>query len=343
MPFTLNGVGTRYAGRGNVSAVQGDCPFCRRFVRLSSYDTRECFCVLFIPIIPLRKFRILNDCSICRRHHRIPFDQFQGDLTARIEPLRLAVEGSPGDVEARLRLVEGLMGFQMSAEAEQAAREALAVHPSDARLNRFLAGLLALRGKLRRDPFLPAGRRLRRRATRRAGPPSAGTCWPAARPPRPRASWSRRGASIRAIPSSLISSGRPWPGRSGGRKPWRLRAGREPGSRARRRPRPPAPHPGMQAGPRLSAHRPGTESRAAVVAVRPLGERPLAAAADHHGARAAGLLGLGLALVGLAVIFAATALWRQRQNEVYFDNGLKRPVRVTLDGEAFPSRPGRRW
>jgi len=55
MPYTLNGVGTRYYGRRNASQANGTCQSCNRWVALSSYDTRECFCLLFIPVIPLRR------------------------------------------------------------------------------------------------------------------------------------------------------------------------------------------------------------------------------------------------------------------------------------------------
>ena len=68
MPYTLNGIGTRYYGRRNASQANGTCQSCNRWAALSSYDTRECFCVLFIPVIPLRRFRIQNDCASCRRH-----------------------------------------------------------------------------------------------------------------------------------------------------------------------------------------------------------------------------------------------------------------------------------
>jgi hypothetical protein len=55
MPYTLNGIGTRYYGRRNASQANGTCQSCNRWVALSSYDTRECFCLLFIPVIPLRR------------------------------------------------------------------------------------------------------------------------------------------------------------------------------------------------------------------------------------------------------------------------------------------------
>jgi tetratricopeptide (TPR) repeat protein len=148
MPTTVNGIGTRYAGRKDESVVQASCSFCGRYASLSSYTTREFFCFLYIPLIPLRRFRIANQCSRCRRHYRTPFEDFQRQIDSEVSPLREAVRRSPNDPEARVALVEALMGFQMFADAEVAAREGAAAAPRHARLNRLTAQLLALRGDL---------------------------------------------------------------------------------------------------------------------------------------------------------------------------------------------------
>jgi hypothetical protein len=55
--------------------------------------------------------------------------------------------------------------------------------------------------------------------------------------------------------------------------------------------------------------------------------------------RRMGLL-LGLILLGCAVFFVGGALWTQRQADVYFDNGLRKPLQVTVDGETFALPPG---
>ena len=148
MPYTLNGVGTSYYGRRDLSVVQGTCSACGRLTNLSSYETTECFCVVFIPLIPLRKYRILNDCASCRRHHRVPLAEFKNQLENEIAPLRRAVERSPSDPDARVRLIETLMGYQMYVQAEAAAREAVNAHPRHAWINRLMGHLLAVRNDL---------------------------------------------------------------------------------------------------------------------------------------------------------------------------------------------------
>lgn len=142
MPYTLNGIGTHYYGRRNASAVHGTCPHCNRAAQLSSYDTTECFCVLFIPLIPIKKYRIESECSSCRRHYRIPLEQFNANVDAHIKPLRFAVQSNPGDASKREELIRELMAAKLNADAETEARDAAIAFPNNDELN-YLAGILA--------------------------------------------------------------------------------------------------------------------------------------------------------------------------------------------------------
>ncbi|HVT04385.1 MAG TPA: tetratricopeptide repeat protein [Thermoanaerobaculia bacterium] len=146
MPYTLNGIGTRYYGRKNTSVVRGDCEFCKRPAQLSSFDTRECFCILYIPFIPLGKYRIQSQCSSCRRHYRIPFAAFQSQVDGMLGPLRAAVQRAPRDLKARLELIDTLIGMRMTTEAEREAIDAATALPAESVLHLRAGYLLAARG-----------------------------------------------------------------------------------------------------------------------------------------------------------------------------------------------------
>lgn len=62
MPTTVNGVGTHYYGRKNRAARISVCRACGRQGMLESYDTRLWFVIVFIPIIPLGRKRIIDQC-----------------------------------------------------------------------------------------------------------------------------------------------------------------------------------------------------------------------------------------------------------------------------------------
>ncbi len=84
MPQTLNGIGTSYFRKSNVLERQAVCEFCGRLAKIKSYDTMYVFCVLFIPLVPLGRKRILNDCQTCRRHRVMPLAEWQ-QLSARLD------------------------------------------------------------------------------------------------------------------------------------------------------------------------------------------------------------------------------------------------------------------
>ncbi|MGA7616457.1 MAG: tetratricopeptide repeat protein [Thermoanaerobaculia bacterium] len=141
MPYTLNGIGTHYYGKGNPTSFSDTCRFCGRNATISSYDTRECVCIFFIPVIPLKKHRILDECSRCRKHHRIALQDFKNAVDSDSRPLREAVERNPKDPAARIALVQALLSFQMWSEAEREADAGLAECPS--------ADLYLLAGQIR--------------------------------------------------------------------------------------------------------------------------------------------------------------------------------------------------
>src|ERR1043166_5397342 len=119
VPYTLNGIGTRYVGAKNRSATVGDCESCKKSATLSSYDTREWFCFAYIPLIPLTKYRILNDCSRRGRHRRLKSAAFQESVNQKLAPLREAIRRSPRDPQPYAALVHTLVAWQMRSEAQQ--------------------------------------------------------------------------------------------------------------------------------------------------------------------------------------------------------------------------------
>jgi len=148
MPATVNGIGTHYYGRKNASARRGNCEFCGRLANLTSYDTREFFCVVFVPLIPLTKYRILDQCSSCRKHRRAPLADFERDLQNSVEPLRAAVRANRTNPDAHEELVRQLIAFGLLNDAETAARASVEALPNNAALNRLAGQILSMKGDL---------------------------------------------------------------------------------------------------------------------------------------------------------------------------------------------------
>ncbi|MCA9099318.1 MAG: hypothetical protein KDA36_13070, partial [Planctomycetaceae bacterium] len=77
MPYTVNGIGTHYYGKKNLQVRRDYCRSCHHLGDLKSYDTRLWFVVVFIPIIPLGRKRIIDECPSCSRHFAANLDKFE--------------------------------------------------------------------------------------------------------------------------------------------------------------------------------------------------------------------------------------------------------------------------
>ena len=123
MPSTYNGVGTWYYGKKNHSTRNTTCEFCRKVGNLESYDTRLYFVVLFIPVIPLGRKRIIDKCPRCSRHMVAKADEYeQARQLQTSEGLeRFRREGSPDSaLDAHARF----LAFREFEQAEELRRTA---------------------------------------------------------------------------------------------------------------------------------------------------------------------------------------------------------------------------
>jgi|GEM_PF-6284964 len=111
MPHVVNGCGTWYYGRGNKIAYQGVCEQCQSHTTMEAYDTRLYVVVVFVPIIPLGKKRIIDDCKACRRHRAIPYKAWV-ELNERLGQTRTDFESDPTSDEKLELAVQASVSFR---------------------------------------------------------------------------------------------------------------------------------------------------------------------------------------------------------------------------------------
>src|SRR5438105_7842852 len=118
MPVTVNGIGTHYYGKKNVETRPGGCRQCGSSVNLSSYDTRLWFVIVFVPIIPLGRKRILEYCPSCRRHFLLDLHKWETAKQLQISGALDKFQANPTP-EAAIEAHQQLINFsQMSQAAE---------------------------------------------------------------------------------------------------------------------------------------------------------------------------------------------------------------------------------
>lgn len=180
MPTVHNGIGTWYYGKQRIHTIKGSCPFCGQFTELRSYDTTLFFVVFMVPLIPLSRKRIFEQCAVCSQHRLMPLKQWEEAKLARgaevLEKLRNNPNDSetivkalvfaqayqdeelfdqlvaplakdhPGDVAIQTQLGNGYAYFAHWPQAEQAYRTAMASEDSEA-LRELLAWTLLKQGR----------------------------------------------------------------------------------------------------------------------------------------------------------------------------------------------------
>ena len=147
MPTTVNGIGTHYYGKSNRSVRSGVCRSCgTRTSSLESYDTTLWFVVIFIPLVPLGRKRIIDQCPRCRRHYVANQAKYemarQLNVSGALEQYR-----SQATPEAVLALHANLLSFHMHGEADKFRESALLDHPQSAELRVGLASHVAQTGR----------------------------------------------------------------------------------------------------------------------------------------------------------------------------------------------------
>ena len=128
MPTTVNGVGTRYFGRKNRSTRTDACRHCGRLADLESFDTRLWFVILFIPVIPLGRKRVIDSCSLCGLHVALDAGSY---ALAREEQIIQAVKRfrDAPSVNNALQGHATLVAFDDREKAATLRRDALARYP----------------------------------------------------------------------------------------------------------------------------------------------------------------------------------------------------------------------
>jgi tetratricopeptide (TPR) repeat protein len=145
MPTTVNGIGTHYYGKKNRSSRQGLCQMCHRQGPLESYDTRLWFVVLFIPVIPLGRKRIMDQCPYCQRHWAADQQQWAMGGQLNVSGARERYRAAPS-VPAALETHGTMLSFRLHEEAAQFRMETLANHRDSAALRAGLASHLDATG-----------------------------------------------------------------------------------------------------------------------------------------------------------------------------------------------------
>ncbi|MBC7816612.1 MAG: hypothetical protein IAG10_06970 [Planctomycetaceae bacterium] len=146
MPTTVNGVGTHYYGKQDESSRRGTCQHCGTEGQLQSYTTRLWFVIVFIPVIPLKRVRLLDYCPRCQRHWVANPEQFEMSRQLAVSGAMEKYRDQPS-VEAALVVHAQLLSFHMHPDADKFRESVLEQYADSAELRAGLAAHLDQTGR----------------------------------------------------------------------------------------------------------------------------------------------------------------------------------------------------
>lgn len=146
MPSTINGIGTHYYGKKNVESRSSVCQSCRREGLLSSYDTRLWFVILFVPIIPMGRKRIIDYCPACSRHFVMDLDKWEAAKQLEISGALDRYRSNPTP-EAAIEVHNRLLQFHQYEQAVVFRRDMCERFADNAKIQVHVAQVLVHLGK----------------------------------------------------------------------------------------------------------------------------------------------------------------------------------------------------
>jgi tetratricopeptide (TPR) repeat protein len=138
MPYSYDGIGTGYTKHTNENGWAQTCPHCGKLERLTSFDTHLAFIVLFLPLVRLKRLRIIGYCPSCTKHAQIPHAEWRAKLDRLVDDAKMKLARDDTTIDDALALLN-----ELSALGDNAAFQTL--HPLfEAKLGADETGLTAL-------------------------------------------------------------------------------------------------------------------------------------------------------------------------------------------------------
>ena len=153
MPTTINGIGTQYYGQKNLTKEIGTCEYCNASAELSSYETGHYFVILFIPIIPLGRKQILDECPYCSRHRVVSVEQWERVREEAISASTDTLTTNMDDPGTAIEHLQTLTAFKQFEEANELAPAIEAQHKNDVDVQFFLGAWYEKYGRERSIEF----------------------------------------------------------------------------------------------------------------------------------------------------------------------------------------------
>jgi len=132
--------GWSHFNRREHSLVRDTCRSCGRPGYLRSYTSSKFFTLYFIPVIPLGREKIVQECPHCKQAFGMSVRKWRGLTRDTLPKAVAAYEAAPGDAEAAKHLLGVCIGTQDRATVQRLGPQIRATFARDAGVLGMLAG-----------------------------------------------------------------------------------------------------------------------------------------------------------------------------------------------------------
>ena len=142
MPYTMNGVGTAYWGKAERTFRRDTCGHCGNVADLASYDTTKYFVVIFLPLIPLGKVRVFDECPSCRRHQVMKLSRWESMRESEVGEALAAFRRQSSDAGVATRVLQICAAYRDEERFLRISKEVLQHHGRNAEVLSLVSEIL---------------------------------------------------------------------------------------------------------------------------------------------------------------------------------------------------------
>lgn len=140
MPYVVNGIGTWYWGKSDIHGLKGVCEACGRSGELLSFDTRTFIVVFFVPVFPLGRKRILEQCPSCKRHRVIKYKDWLKLKNVSLPEAIDSYRSSPNDRDKAIEALQLCVACQDGQALDEVSAIASSAFANDADMQNLIGG-----------------------------------------------------------------------------------------------------------------------------------------------------------------------------------------------------------
>ena len=144
MTFTRYRQKTKNNGTKEINAYKDTCEFCGQNTTLRSYNSKKFFSLFGIPIIPLKEYRIIDECTNCKNRKIINIEKWEELKNESINQKCDMWIQQPDDIETVKELLNTILHFKDADKLNSLSNEIFNRYSDNAEVMNYLGSVFVV-------------------------------------------------------------------------------------------------------------------------------------------------------------------------------------------------------